>query len=134
MMRGLGILILLLLNGTLCAQQRVENRVEEWRSKKVLVFTPHPDDDTWGGGGTLALLAKNGNQIRIVIYTNDDKGSFDEEMTSQRLARIRKAEEETAVEALGIPKANIFWMGYNDGELEYAPAQELVERTTAIIR
>ena len=28
---------------------------------------------------------------RIVIYTNDNKGSFDLEMTSERLARIRKA-------------------------------------------
>lgn len=80
------------------------------------------------------MLAKNGNQIRIVIYTNDDKGSFDLEMTSQRLAAIRKAEEEASVEALGIPKSNIIWMGYNDGELEYVPQRELVERTTAIIR
>jgi hypothetical protein len=27
-----------------------------------------------------------------VIYTNDDKGSADLEMTSEQLARIRKAE------------------------------------------
>ncbi len=64
----------------------------------------------------------------------DDKGSFDEEMTSQRLARIRKAEEEAAVEALGISKDRVLWMGYNDGELEYVPPRELVERATALIR
>ncbi len=123
-------LVLLVLVPALLAQ----DRVEDWRGKKVLVFTPHPDDDTWGCGGTLALMAKNRNQIRVVIYTNDDKGSFDLEMTSERLARIRRAEEEAAVEALGIPKANIQWMGYHDGELEYAHPRDLVERTTAIIR
>ena len=88
----------------------------------------------FGCGGTLALLAKNGNQIRIVIYTNDDKGSFDLEMTSERLARIRKAEEEASNETLGIAKSNLVWMGYHDGELEYANPRDLVERTTAIIR
>jgi LmbE family N-acetylglucosaminyl deacetylase len=29
---------------------------------------------------------------------------------------IGKAEEEAACEALGIPKANILWLGYDDGE------------------
>ena len=108
--------------------------IEQWRGKKILVFSPHPDDDTWGCGGTLASLAKNGNQIRVVVYTNDDKGSFDLEMTSERLARIRKTEEEASIEALGIPKSSLVWMGYHDGELEYANPRDLVERTTAIIR
>lgn len=117
-----------------CVVVSAQDRIEDWRGKRVLVFTPHPDDDTWGCGGTLTLLAKNGNQIKIVIYTNDDKGSFDLTMTSERLAVIRKAEEEAAVEALGIPKSNISWMGYHDGELEYANPRDLVERTTAIIR
>jgi len=40
------------------------------------------DDDTFCCAGTLALLAKGGNHIHIVIYTNDDKGSYDPEMTS----------------------------------------------------
>src|SRR5262245_65536429 len=93
-----------------------------------MVFTPHPDDDVFGCGGTLALLAKNGNKIIIVIYTNDNKGSFDLEMTSERLARIRKAEEEAAMEVLGIQKENIYWIGYDDGELEYDETHELCEQ------
>ncbi len=126
---------LLLLGALLAgAAAAAEERVEEMHGKRILLFTPHPDDDTFGCGGILALLAKNGNDIRIAIYTNDDKGSFDEEMTSQRLARIRKAEEEAAVEALGISKEKIHWMGYNDGELEYVPQRELVERATLLIR
>jgi LmbE family N-acetylglucosaminyl deacetylase len=122
--------VLLILGGAVAAQERIE----DWRGKRVLLFTPHPDDDVFGAGGTLALLARNRNDIRIVVYTNDDKGSFDLEMTSERLARIRKAEQEAALEVLGIPKANLTWMGYHDGELEYANPRALVERTTAIIR
>src|SRR5207249_7022424 len=61
----------------------------------------------------------------IVIYTNDDKGSYDPKMTSQELARIRKAEEEVSEGLLGTPKENIIWMGYDDGMLEYAPQPKI---------
>lgn len=125
--------VLLLLLGVLCPVHAQE-RIEEWRGKTVMVFTPHPDDDLFGCGGTLSLLAKNGNKIIIVIYTNDNKGSFDLEMTSERLARIRKAEEEAAMAVLGVPKENILWLGYDDGELEYAPPKILCGQATKLIR
>lgn len=111
-----------------------QERIEAWRGKTVLVFTPHPDDELFGAGGTLALLARNGNRIIVVIYTNDNKGSFDLEMTSERLARIRKAEQESALAVLGIPKENIIWLGYADGELEYAEPKMLCGQATKIIR
>ena len=113
---------------------RAQERIEEWKGKTVMVFTPHPDDDLFGCGGTLSMLARNGNKIVIVIYTNDNKGSFDLEMTSERLARIRKAEEEAAMAVLGIPKENLHWMGYNDGELEYAEPKALCGQATKLIR
>jgi len=50
---------------------------------------------------------KKNNKIYIVIYTNDDKGSYDPEMTSERLARIRMHEEEESCRIVGIPKENI---------------------------
>jgi LmbE family N-acetylglucosaminyl deacetylase len=111
-----------------------EPRLENLEGKTILVFTPHPDDDVFGAGGTIALLNRRHNRVFIVLYTNDDKGSYDLEMSSQRLARIRKAEEEAAEGALGTPKENLTWMGYDDGMLEYAPQPKLVEEATAIIR
>jgi LmbE family N-acetylglucosaminyl deacetylase len=113
---------------------RAQERIESWTNKTVMIVTPHPDDDLFGCGGTMALLAKNRNRILIVIYTNDNKGSYDLEMTSERLARIRKAEEEAACQALGVPKENIIWLGYDDGELEYAPPKELCGQVTRLIR
>src|ERR1700704_102733 len=95
-------------------------QLEKLEKKTILVFTPHPDDDTFCCAGTLALLAKRQNNIHIVIYTNDDKGSADPDMTSERLARIRKAEEEAACRLLGIPAQNIHWLQFHDGMLEYA--------------
>lgn len=111
-----------------------QTRLEDLHGKTILLFTPHPDDDDFGCAGTLALLAKNGNNIRIVIYTNDDKGSYDPEMTSEHLARIRMHEEEDACRIVGIPKDHIKWLEYHDGMLEYANTRDLVEEVTGIIR
>src|SRR5215211_5454444 len=91
--------LLPLLAGDLQAAERLEN----YTNKTVMVFTPHPDDDTFAVGGTMALLAKNKNRVVIVIYTNDNKGSYDQDLTSERLARIRKAEDEASCAVLGIP-------------------------------
>src|SRR5437870_8416845 len=79
---------------SLASNASAAERLESYTNKTVLVFTPHPDDDTFAVGGTMALLAKNKNRVIVVIYTNDNKGSYDQEMTSERLARIRKRSEE----------------------------------------
>ena len=123
----------------LCCLVSVAGRAQEttlasMTGKTVLVFSPHPDDELLGAGGTIALLNQHHNRVLVVLYTNDDKGSYDREMSSQRLARIRKAEEEAAEAVLGTPQENISWMGYDDGMLEYAPQPKLVEETTAIVR
>jgi len=111
-----------------------QTHLEELREKTILVFTPHPDDDVFGAGGTIALLNRNHNKVYIVVYTNDDKGSYDPDMNSQQLAKIRRAEQEVSEGMLGTPKENILWMGYDDGMLEYAAQPKLTEEATAIIR
>jgi LmbE family N-acetylglucosaminyl deacetylase len=111
-----------------------DDRVERWRGKRVLVVTPHPDDETFTAGGTLALLAAGGNDIRIVIYTSDNAGSRDPAMTHERLATIRRAEEEDACRILGIGPESIVWLGHDDGMLEYVDRRELTRQVAAEIR
>jgi LmbE family N-acetylglucosaminyl deacetylase len=125
-----------LLGAALMAQpiQLEKVQLEKMEKKTILLFTPHPDDDTFCCAGTLALLAKRQNNIHIVIYTNDDKGSYDPDMTSERLAKIRKSEEEAACKLLGIPAQNIHWLQFHDGMLEYASPKDLVEEVTKVIR
>ena len=108
------------------AQTAPQPRIEELKGKTVLLFTPHPDDDAFCCAGTVARLAANGNRIFVVIYTNDDKGSYDLDMTSERLARIRKAEEEAGNAVVGVPKENLLWLGHHDGMLEYVDSLRLV--------
>ena len=101
-----------------------EDRIEKWSGKTVLAITPHPDDETFSAGGLLAMLAANGNNVQILIYTTDNAGSNDPTMTKERLADIRRQEEEDACAILKIPKDHITWLGHDDGMLEYVDRRE----------
>ena len=110
------------------------DRLEEWRDKTVLVFSPHPDDDMFTSAGTMALLTARGNRVIVVVYTAGNAGSRDPEMTGERLAEIRRGEEIRALGILGIPSENMVWMGYDDGMLEYVDARELTRAAATQIR
>jgi LmbE family N-acetylglucosaminyl deacetylase len=129
-----GLVASMLLSSGMADAQQPPVVLEGLEGKTIVLFTPHPDDDTFCCAGTLSLLAKRHNNIHIVIYTNDDKGSYDPDMTSQRLAQIRNAEEEAACSLIGIPKENIHWLQFHDGMLEYANPLDLVEEVTKVIR
>ena len=66
-------------------------------ARSVLVIAPHPDDETLGCGGTLALLAKT-SQVHVLLVTNGDGGGGLPEETSA----VRKQEMAAALGVLGI--------------------------------
>ncbi|MFZ4655040.1 MAG: PIG-L deacetylase family protein, partial [Methylococcaceae bacterium] len=41
---------------------------------RLLVVAPHPDDETFGCGGTLSLLAQGPCQVRVLIVSDGAKG------------------------------------------------------------
>jgi len=107
--------------------------ITTWHGKTVIYFSPHPDDELCSSG-TLSILTKNGNKVYIVIYTNGNKGTHDLDITAERLAQIREQEDIAANKIVGIPKENIFFLGYDDGMLEYVPQKEIVEKVCWFIR
>lgn len=110
-----------------------QDDITKWTNKTIMWFGPHPDDET-GCMGTLSKLKANGNKIILVMYTTGNKGSRDLEMTSERLAQIRKVEDEKAMGELGITPDSFIWLGYDDGMLEYVPELELCEKVCRLIR
>ncbi len=111
-----------------------DDRIEKWQGKTVLAVTPHPDDETFTSGGLLSMLAAHGNNVQILIYTTDNAGSNDPTMTKEKLAEIRRGEEEDACAILGIPKDHITWLGHDDGMLEYVDRRELTKQVAREIR
>jgi LmbE family N-acetylglucosaminyl deacetylase len=60
---------------------------------RVLVFAAHPDDDVLGLGGTIALHAKQGDEVRIVCVTDGSSTQYPDD------AEIRARKEGEAVAA-----------------------------------
>ena len=82
----------------------------------VMVIAAHPDDSEFGSGGTIAKWVREGQQVICVVCTNGDKGTSDDNMTSEKLARIREQEQREAAKILGM--SEVIFLGYADGGLE----------------
>ncbi len=48
--------------------------------KTVVVFSPHPDDDVIGMGGTIARLVEHGHQVHIVYQTAGHRAVHDDDL------------------------------------------------------
>ncbi|MDR1368725.1 MAG: glucosamine-6-phosphate deaminase [Dysgonamonadaceae bacterium] len=49
--------------------------------KRVVVFSPHPDDDVISMGGTLARLSEHGHEVHVAYQTSGNIAVFDDEVT-----------------------------------------------------
>jgi glucosamine-6-phosphate deaminase len=49
-------------------------------AKRIIVFSPHPDDDVISMGGILAKLHQNGNDITVAYQTSGNIAVFDHEV------------------------------------------------------
>ena len=91
--------------------------------RRLLTVLAHPDDESFGPGGTLAKYAAEGADVHIAICTDGAAGSVTEEFESSRgqLAEIRRLELEAAVEILG---AKLHMLGFRDSGYIGDPANE----------
>lgn len=98
--------------------------------QRALIIMAHPDDPEFSCGGTIALWCAAGTEVTYMILTNGNKGSDDPEMTPERLAAIRKVEQQAAADVLGVKR--VLYMDEPDGELQ--PTLDLRKRVVAEIR
>ncbi len=69
---------------------------------RVLVFAPHPDDETIGPGGTLRLHARGSDEIHAVFLTAGTSGDPTGQEDPIEYTRRRRGEAEAAAKVLGI--------------------------------
>lgn len=91
--------------------------------KRLLAVLAHPDDESFGPGGTLAKYARAGVDVHIAIATDGAAGSVTEEFADKRdrLVEIRTAELEAAVAILG---GTLHMLCYRDSGYMGDPANE----------
>lgn len=104
-------------------------------SLKLMAIFAHPDDESLGTGGTLAKYAAEGIETYLVTATRGEHGWWGGEADypgPEALGRTREAELRAAAQVLGLRE--VVFLDYMDGELDKAPAQEVIAQLTAHIR
>ncbi|HET9442786.1 MAG TPA: PIG-L deacetylase family protein [Acidimicrobiales bacterium] len=97
---------------------------------RVLAVYAHPDDADVSCGGTLAVWAAAGADVRVVVCAAGDKGSSDPAVTPAALAERRTGEVRDAARALGLAGHDL--LEWPDGELDNGPA--LRRQLVALVR
>ena len=86
---------------------------------KALVIAPHPDDEVFGVGGTIARLVAGGAEVYVAIVTKARESMFPRELIEQGRAEALKAHE-----YLGVKKT-IFMDKFPAALLDTIPRAEL---------
>ena len=83
-------------------------------TKSILAVLAHPDDESFGIGGTLALYARRGYDTYLICATRGEVGTVDEEHLNgyKDIAELRTQELLRAAGHLGLKE--VFFLGYRD--------------------
>lgn len=100
----------------------------------LLAAFAHPDDESFGVGGTLAKYAGEGFEVSLLVATDGAAGEISDSSLAQpeNLAEVRRRELQCAADTLGVK--NLRLLGYPDGHLAEVDWQEAEGRVVAIIR
>lgn len=92
--------------------------------RSVLVVSPHPDDETLGASGLMQQALKNGCQVHVVFMTCGDAFHVGAARYYHKLrvhsadyrnyGVMRQGEARAALAAIGLPAANVTFLGYPD--------------------
>jgi LmbE family N-acetylglucosaminyl deacetylase len=115
-------------------------------TKTLLAVLAHPDDESFGLGGTLALYASRGYDVYYVCATRGEAGTVDEVHLNgfKDTAEMRTNELMRAAKELGLKE--VFFLGYRDSGMPgmdanqhpdaqiNAPIEEVAGRVVKYIR
>lgn len=92
--------------------------------QRLMVFAPHPDDETLAAGGAIQIARQHGAQVQVVIVTNGDGQVFAPSILDRRprpspqdylrLGLRRQQESLAALRLLGVPEGDVIFLGYPD--------------------
>ena len=90
----------------------------------LLAVFAHPDDESFGPGGTLARYAAAGVEVWLVCGTDGDAGTVDAAMLANyaSTSQLRAAELCCAAQTLGL--RGVDWLGYRDSGMAGSPDNE----------
>jgi N-acetyl-1-D-myo-inositol-2-amino-2-deoxy-alpha-D-glucopyranoside deacetylase len=91
-------------------------------SKRILLAVlAHPDDESFGMGGTLAYYSQQGVEVHLVCATRGEAGTVDPEnlVGFDSVADLRESELRCAASSLGL--AGVHFLDYRDSGMSGSP-------------
>jgi len=85
----------------------------------LLAVLAHPDDESFGMGGTLALYASRGVDVYLVCATRGEVGGVDDLKGFASIAELREAELRCAAGHLGLK--GVHFLDYRDSGMDGSP-------------
>jgi LmbE family N-acetylglucosaminyl deacetylase len=100
------------------------NNEEIMTTRTILAVLAHPDDESFGMGGTLAYYAKKGHEVHLVCATLGEAGTVDDEYLQDydSISALREAELRCAAQSLGLTAVHL--LGYRDSGMPGTPENE----------
>jgi LmbE family N-acetylglucosaminyl deacetylase len=95
---------------------------------RVVIFSPHPDDESLSAGGLIHRVVNNGGEVRVVFVTNGD--GYPEAVrqqlghpprSSQNFIEYGKRRSEEGLQALcelGVPSEDAIFLGFPDDGID----------------
>lgn len=98
-----------------------------------LILAPHPDDESLGCGGLIALLRKTGKDV-FVVFTTDGSLSHpsSKKYPAEALATLRREEAISALSVLGVPEDAVFFFAKKDGSLPAAGEEKFEQNANQL--
>ena len=103
-------------------------------NRTLLAVFAHPDDESFRPGGTLALLARRGVGVQVLIATRGQAGSRGNPplCAPEELPAMRENELRCACSALGIQPPLL--LDYQDGQLTEADPEGLAAQILQVVK
>jgi LmbE family N-acetylglucosaminyl deacetylase len=99
------------------AVNRVTNEVNgRDLEQSAIVFSPHPDDETLGCGGTIIKKKRAGADVKVVFMTDGSK-SHTGLISEKELKAIRAKEGLAASQSLGLNARDVFFLEFEETKL-----------------
>jgi LmbE family N-acetylglucosaminyl deacetylase len=96
---------------------------------RLMVFSPHPDDENLGAGGLIQRVLKAGGKVKLIFITSGDgfpEGVEEEDHISNPTAKDyrkygveRREEALKATATLAMEEHDVIFLGFPDGGLSY---------------
>jgi glucosamine-6-phosphate deaminase len=98
--------------------------------KRIMVFSPHPDDDVISAGGILNKLHQNGNEIVVAYQTSGNIAVFDHEVRRyldfvRRFDRDFDADAEVSGIRAMIEEVDVFLDSKKPGDVDTVEVQKI---------